>query len=52
MSKSSLFLHSNSLHLEVRYIFIFVLKLSTENEHLIFIGTLFKILVRNIFEKV
>ena len=42
-------LHLNSLYPEARYIFIFVLKLSTENEHLILIGTLFQMLVRNFF---
>ena len=39
------------LYLEARYIFIFVLKLSIEKKHLLFIGTLFQILVRNIFGK-
>ena len=49
--KQFLFLHLNSSYLEARYVFIFVLKLSAEINNLIFIGTLFQILVRHIFEK-
>ena len=46
-----MFFHLNSLYLGARYIFIFVLKLSIDKNHLLFIGTLFLILVRNIFGK-